>query len=96
MPDAVETALVAALEATAALASKQLVIGRDKARIKSATDELGRLLTLWTNSGRAAADLLRQLLTAARRQCDHAGAQSGYNERDGSWMSPCPTCGDSR
>lgn len=28
--------------------------------------------------------------------CKHKGAQTGYNERDGSWMAPCPTCGDSR
>ncbi len=27
------------------------------------------------------------------KQCDHKGQKTGWNERDGSWGNPCPTCG---
>ena len=38
-------------------------------------------------------DLLRTALDVYRRQCKHIGQKTGYNERDGSWGNPCPTCG---
>lgn len=37
--------------------------------------------------------ILVQLLSMVREGCPHEGAQTGYNERDGNWMNPCPTCG---
>ena len=37
--------------------------------------------------------LLRQAVKHYQDQCDHAGQKTGYNERDGSWGNPCPTCG---
>lgn len=35
------------------------------------------------------------LLDMVQKLCKHKGAETGYNDRDGSWMSPCPTCGHS-
>jgi prefoldin subunit 5 len=37
--------------------------------------------------------LLRAAVQHYQSQCDHAGQQTGHNERDGSWANPCPTCG---
>lgn len=39
--------------------------------------------------------LLRSAVGHYQRQCDHKGQKTGYNERDGSWGNPCPTCGHS-
>lgn len=38
-------------------------------------------------------EILREGIEHYERQCDHAGQKTGYNERDGSWANPCPTCG---
>lgn len=38
-------------------------------------------------------EVLKKLLEMVYTFCDHAGRESGYNERDGSWNNPCPTCG---
>lgn len=32
-------------------------------------------------------------LLLVQSQCAHNGAQRGHNDRDGSWMAQCPTCG---
>lgn len=90
-----KTALTEALLVTAEAASKCLIVGKDKPRIKEATTELRQLLALWAEHNKAATETIRTLLAVAREWCDHAGAQRGYNERDGSWMNPCPTCGHS-
>ncbi len=37
--------------------------------------------------------LLRQAIKHYQSLCDHKGQKTGYNDRDGSWGSPCPTCG---
>ncbi len=37
----------------------------------------------------------RKMLGMVRQGCDHRDAKAGYNERDGSWMNPCPHCGHS-
>lgn len=37
--------------------------------------------------------LLRTAIQHYQNQCDHVGQKTGYNERDGGWGSPCPTCG---
>lgn len=35
----------------------------------------------------------KELLKIVCSFCDHKGAKTGYNDRDGSWMNPCPRCG---
>lgn len=40
-------------------------------------------------------EIARTMLAMVRKGCDHKNAQRGYNERDGSWMNPCPHCGAS-
>lgn len=37
--------------------------------------------------------ILRTMLNQVQSYCKHEGQQTGYNERDGSWGNPCPTCG---
>lgn len=39
---------------------------------------------------------LKILVTMVRQcqsYCKHQNQKTGYNDRDGSWGSPCPTCG---
>lgn len=38
-------------------------------------------------------DVLSQAIKHYQSQCEHAGQVTGCNDRDGSWGSPCPTCG---
>lgn len=40
--------------------------------------------------------LLRDAIRHYQKQCTHPGQQTGYNEREGNWATPCPICGDSR
>lgn len=40
-------------------------------------------------------EMLRHAIKHYQNQCDHPGQVTGYNERDGSWASPCPVCGES-
>lgn len=42
---------------------------------------------------RADLEVASTMLKMVRRACSHDGAVTGYNERDGSWMNPCPHCG---
>lgn len=41
-------------------------------------------------------DIARKLIRMVREGCPHTGAETGFNERDGSWMNPCPHCGDTK
>lgn len=41
-------------------------------------------------------DVACKLLRMIQDDCPHTGAKTGYNERDGHWMNPCPHCGDSK
>ncbi len=56
--------------------------------------EVLRLQTLMANR-LADYELARKLLTMVRSGCNHENAKTGYNERDGAWMNPCPHCGAS-
>lgn len=38
-------------------------------------------------------DIFGQAINHYQKQCKHPGQETGYNERDGSWGSPCPVCG---
>ena len=40
-------------------------------------------------------ELLWKAIEHYQKQCPHPGQATGYNERDGSWASPCPVCGES-
>jgi biotin-(acetyl-CoA carboxylase) ligase len=40
-------------------------------------------------------EVLASALRQVQKQCKHKGQQTGYNERDGDWANPCPTCGES-
>lgn len=40
--------------------------------------------------------ILTSMIRAIQDGCAHEGQKVGYNDRDGDWASPCPTCGMSR
>lgn len=74
-------------EATAAF-----TIETDKRAIKESADKLSNLLREWNAMDGQVKKSIYSLLSVVRSNCKHEGAQRGYNERDGSWMNPCPTC----
>lgn len=49
----------------------------------------------WNKFDRLVKTTLSGILKVCTDICDHRGAQTGCNERDGSWMNPCPKCGHS-
>ena len=74
-------------------ATKAFTASADHAKIKESTAKLTELLNEWNQTTGAGLNAVRGLLRTVRSNCDHAGAATGYNERDGSWMAPCPHCG---
>lgn len=66
------------------------------AAIKQSTDALRALLHEWRAHDKRVESTVVGLLRLVQSRCKHVGAQTGYNQRDGSWMAPCPTCGESR
>lgn len=52
-----------------------------------------KVLQAMIDSRQAEIDILRQAISSYRKQCKHKGQKTGYNERDGAWGNPCPTCG---
>ena len=80
------------------LASAQMAFTTSDALpdIKQSTDALSELFRQWREHNKRVESTVLGLLQLVRSRCKHVGAQTGYNERDGSWMAPCPTCGDSR
>ena len=63
--------------------------------IKQSTKALRKLLQEWQAHDKRVEAAVIGLLRLVQSRCKHVGAQRGYNERDGSWMSSCPTCGAS-
>jgi hypothetical protein len=63
--------------------------------IKRSTDALRAVLREWQAHDKRVESTVIGLLRLVQSRCKHVGAQRGYNQRDGSWMSPCPTCGAS-
>lgn len=61
----------------------------DKAAIVDAHKRLSNEIRRLNSELKIASSMLKQVY----EYCDHAGQQTGYNERDGGWGSPCPTCG---
>ena len=65
------------------------------ADIKRSTDALRTLFRQWREHDKRVESTVIGLMRLVQSRCKHEGAKRGYNERDGSWMSPCPTCGAS-
>lgn len=82
---------------TQLLASAQtaFTISDDPADITRSTKELQEMLREWRAHDKRVDATVIGLLRLVQSRCQHVGAQRGYNERDGSWMAPCPTCGAS-
>lgn len=76
-------------------ATAAFTASRDHERIKTATTKIRDLLLEWRAASETVQRALGGLLDTIQAGCDHKGAQRGYNERDGSWMNPCPHCGRS-
>lgn len=85
-----------AVSESIAKATAAFVVSSDKVKIKEATTVLRAVLTEWQAKACSVQQAIAGLLDVIRRSCDHAGAQRGCNERDGSWMNACPHCGESR
>lgn len=66
-----------------------IVLSHDVAKIKENADYLRARLRDIDAERKAVVALMQ----ANNSLCAHDGAKRGYNERDGSWMNPCPTCG---
>ena len=88
--------LRAGADALLQLAQNALTFSKEPGDIKRACDDLRDLLRGWTTLDKHVDSTVRGLLQLVQKNCAHQGAQHGYNERDGNWMSPCPTCGESR
>jgi hypothetical protein len=61
--------------------------------IKRSTDALRELMRQWREHDKRVESTVIGLLRLVQSRCKHVGAARGYNERDGNWMAPCPTCG---
>lgn len=85
-------AAVAQLLATAQMA---FTASDEPADIKRSTDALRELFREWQAHDKRVDSTVIGLLRLVQSRCKHVGAKRGYNERDGSWMAPCPTCGAS-
>ena len=79
------------------LASAQMAFtpSDELADIKQSTDTLRALLREWQAHDKRVESTVIGLLRLVQSRCKHVGAQRGRNERDGSWMNACPTCGAS-
>jgi hypothetical protein len=79
------------------LTSAQLTftISDAAADIKQSTDALRALLHEWRTHDSRVESTVVGLLRLMQSRCKHVGARRGHNERDGSWMAACPTCGAS-
>jgi len=87
--------LAAALGQALTSAQTAFTISNESADIKQSTDALRALLHEWQTHHDRVETLVRGLLEIVQARCKHDGAKRGHNERDGSWMNPCPTCGAS-
>lgn len=63
--------------------------------IGGSSRRLREALIAWRKIDDTVKRVLSGLLKIVTDSCDHAGATTGSNERDGSWMNPCPHCGHS-
>lgn len=63
-----------------------------KDAIEWGTRRTRETLAMWQRADKLVQSTLRTFLDIMQWNCKHEGAVRGYNERDGSWMNPCPTC----
>jgi len=88
--------LRAAVDTLLQRAQAALTFSTEPTEIKRACDDLRELLRVWNAMANHVSSSVSGLLQLVRKNCTHPGAVYGHNERDGSWMSPCPICGESR
>ena len=69
---------------------KTLELPTTNEEIRAETKRIGREI----KEHQAAVKMLVTHLRLIQDQCDHKGQETGFNERDGSWANPCPTCGE--
>ncbi len=67
----------------------------EPADIKVSAKQLAEILHRWNAADKQIRQTIGTMLKTVRQNCKHVGAVRGYNDRDGSWMAPCPTCGES-
>lgn len=68
---------------------------RSPEEMRRSTSSLREILEVWRMYNEQVGTAVYGLLTLVQRNCKHPNAQRGHNERDGSWMNTCPTCGAS-
>ncbi len=88
-------ALDAAVALLLAEAQTAFTSSADPADIQQSAEALRKLISAWRVQDQRVEATVIGLLRLVQARCPHAGAQHGRNERDGSWMTPCPTCGAS-
>ncbi len=88
--------LDAAVNQLLAAAQTTFTSSDDLADIKRSTEALRALLNEWRKHDKRVESTIVGLLRLVCSRCKHEGAKTGHNERDGWWMAPCPTCGESR
>jgi hypothetical protein len=84
-----------AVEQLLASAQAAFTTSDEPADITQSTDALSALAREWQRHSERVRSTVTGLLNLVQSRCKHVGAQRGYNERDGSWMNRCPTCGAS-
>jgi hypothetical protein len=84
-----------AVEQLLASAQAAFTTSDELAHIKQSTSALRELLREWQTHDKRVESTVVGLLRLVQARCTHVGAQRGRNERDGSWMNACPTCGAS-
>ena len=85
-----------AVEQLLASAQAAFTTSDEPADIKQSTDALSALAREWQRHSERVRSTVTGLLNLVQSRCKHVGAQRGYNDRDGSWMNSCPTCGASK
>ena len=83
------------MEATVKKFVAEMTTSFDPSDIRGSSGKLRDALTRWRNMNKFVETTLIGLLKIITSSCVHKGAQHGSNERDGSWMNTCPTCGHS-
>lgn len=71
------------------------VTGFDPSDIVGSSKRLRDALTRWRKMDETVRHTMTGLLSIVTECCEHSRATTGSNERDGSWMNPCPDCGHS-
>lgn len=95
MKDETRKALANAAKAFVGDAQEAFTVSSDVAEITVSTAALRELLKEWQARNKMVEQAIVGLLKLVRQNCKHVGAERGYNDRDGVWMCPCPTCGHS-